>query len=312
MWLTDKKILVTGGKGFLGRNLVKKLQKLDIHSDLLNVIDKKDYDLRDFSSCIEAVKDMDVVIHLAANVGGIGYNQKYPGSILYDNILMGFSLLEASRISSVKKVIIVGTTCGYPKHTKVPFKEEDFWNGYPEEITAPYGIAKKTLQVLSDSYRKEYNFNSIFLIPTNLYGPGDNFKGEDAHVIPALIEKIHTAKINKNDFVTVWGTGNATREFLYVDDCVEAIIMAANSLNKSEPFNVGTGQETSIKNIVKAICNLLDYDGKIIWDKSKPDGQPRRCLDVSKIYNEIGFKSRTGILEGLKETINWYLQNKTQ
>jgi len=261
---------------------------------------------------MEAVKRLykdskpDLVIHLAAKVGGIGANQENPGEFFYDNLMMGVQLMEEGRKFGIEKFVALGTICCYPKFTPVPFKEENLWNGYPEETNAPYGLAKKMLLVQSRAYRKQYGFNSIFLMPVNLYGPRDNFDPKSSHVIPALIKKCFDAiKENKNEIV-VWGTGNATREFLYVEDATEGIMLATEKYDKPEPVNLGAGFEISIKDLVELIAKLTGFKGKIIWDTTKPDGQPRRCLDTSKAEKEFGFKAKTPFEEGLKKTIEWY------
>ena len=254
----------------------------------------------------------DIVIHLAAVVGGIGANRENPGSFFYDNLIMGIQLMEQARLNNIEKFIAIGTVCAYPKFTEVPFKEENLWEGYPEETNAPYGLAKKMLLVQSQAYRSQYNFNSIFLLPVNLYGPGDNFELKSSHVIPALINKFYQAKINNLSEVEVWGTGKATREFLYVDDCAEAIVLATERYDKSFPVNVGAGFEISIKDLAEKIKDIMGYSGKIFWNTSKPDGQPRRCLDTSKALNEFGFKAKADFDAGLRKTIEWYKNNFSQ
>ena len=251
--------------------------------------------------------DANIVIHLAAVVGGIGANRENPGSFFYDNLIMGIQLMEEARLSGIEKFVALGTICAYPKFTPVPFKEENLWNGYPEETNAPYGLAKKMLLVQSQSYREQYNFNSIYLLPVNLYGPGDNFDPKSSHVIPALIKKFYEAKMNGLEEVLVWGSGNATREFLYVKDCAEAIVLATEKYNKPDPVNIGAGFEISIKDLAYKIKNIIVFNGRIVWDTSKPDGQPRRSLDTSKAEKEFGFKAKTNFDEGLKETINLYI-----
>ena len=254
----------------------------------------------------------DIVIHLAATVGGIGANLDKPGSYFYDNLIMGIQLIEQARANDIEKFVIIGTICAYPKFTPVPFREENLWNGYPDEVTGPYGLAKKMLLVQSQAYRQQYGFNSIFLLPVNLYGPGDNFDPKFSHVVPALIRKFYEAKINDSDEVIVWGTGKATREFIYAEDCAEGIVKAAQSYDKSEPVNIGTGIETPIKDLAEKIKDLIGYKGRIVWDSSKPDGQPRRCLDVSRALKEFGFKAKTNFDEGLKKTIQWYINSSTK
>jgi GDP-L-fucose synthase len=310
--LRNKKIIVTGGAGFLGKFVVKKLAESGCKNIFIPTIEE--YDLRD----VNVIKRMyasakaDIVIHLAATVGGIGANLDKPGSYFYDNLIMGIQLIEQARLNSVEKFVIIGTICAYPKFAPVPFKEENLWDGYPDEVTGPYGLAKKMLLVQSQSYRQQYDFNSIFLLPVNLYGPEDNFDPKLSHVVPALIKKFYEAKISNSDEVVVWGTGKATREFIYVEDCAEGIVKATESYDKSEPVNIGTGIETPIKDLAEKISNLIEYNGKIIWDSSKPDGQPRRCLDVSRAVKEFGFKAKTDFDEGLKKTIQWYINSSTR
>lgn len=313
---TNKKVLITGGKGFLGLHLVEKLKlfkpKLiriaDKHS--LTLRDRDKYDLRNYEDCLRASKGIDVVIHLAAKVGGIGFNREFPADLFDDNILMGTFMMKAARINKVKKYMALGTICAYPKFTPVPFKEEDLWNGYPEETNAPYGLAKKMQLVQAQSYREQYGLNAIFLLPVNLYGPGDNFNPKSSHVIPALIRKFVEAKENNDKEVVVWGSGRATREFLYVKDAVEGILMACERYNKPDPVNLGAGFEISIKDLAVLIKNLVGFKEKLIWDKTKPDGQPRRRLDVSRAQKEFGFVSKTMFEKGLKETIDWYINSK--
>lgn len=308
---TNKKILVTGGAGFLGSFIVEKLiREKGVKPGDIRVPRSKEMDLRKWENCVKAVRDMDIVIHLAAKVGGIGFNRKYPATLFYDNAIMGIQLMEATRQEGVQKFVAIGTVCAYPKYTPVPFKEEDLWNGYPEETNAPYGIAKKILLVQAQAYREQYGFNAIFLLPVNLYGPRDNFDPESSHVIPALIKKMVDAKLEGKNEVIVWGTGKASREFLYVEDAAEGIILATEKHDKPGPVNLGSGKEITIKNLVDLIAQLTGYDGRIIWDTSKPDGQPRRCLDTSKAKREFEFEAKTDFVEGLKKTIDWYLQNR--
>jgi GDP-L-fucose synthase len=303
----NKKVLVTGGAGFLGSFITEKLTKeKKVNPENIRVPRSKESDLRKWESCVAAVKDMDIVIHLAAKVGGIGFNQKYPAELFYDNAIMGIQLMEAARQEGVEKFVTVGTVCSYPKFTPVPFKEEDLWNGYPEETNAPYGIAKKALLVQAQAYKAQYGFNSIYLLQVNLYGPRDNFNPEQSHVIPALIKKFVDAKREGRNEVVVWGTGKASREFLYVEDAAEAILLATERYNKSEPVNIGVGQEITIRELVDLIAELSGYKGKITWDTSKPDGQPRRRLDTSKAKREFGFEAKTDFRNGLKKTIDWY------
>jgi GDP-L-fucose synthase len=301
---------VTGGAGFLGSFIVGKLvngRKVDPKS--VRVPRSKDMDLTKWESCVKAVEGADVVIHLAAKVGGIGFNKKYPATLFYDNAIMGIQLMEAARQAGVEKFVAIGTVCAYPKYTPVPFKEEDLWKGYPEETNAPYGIAKKMLLIQAQAYREQYGFNAIYLLPVNLYGPKDNFHPEYSHVIPALIRKIFEAKESGEDSITLWGTGKPTREFLYVEDAGEGIILATEKYNKSDPVNLGSGWEISIKDLAELLLELIRFDGEIKWDASKPDGQPRRRLDVSKAEKEFGFKAKVDLKEGLKRTIDWYEAN---
>lgn len=301
----NRNILLTGGAGFLGSH-VHQILKLKGAKNIV-IPRSASHDLRKESVCRQIVKGIDIVIHAAGNVGGIGYNRDKPGELFYDNIMMGVQLMEESRKEGVEKFVAIGTICAYPKYTPVPFREEDLWNGYPEETNAPYGLAKKMLLVQAQAYRQQYGMNSIFLLPVNLFGPGDNFKIGSAHVIPALIKKFIDARKTDQSEVIVWGTGKATREFLYVQDCAEAIILATERYNKPDPVNIGSCFEISIKDLANLIKELVGYRGKIIWDKTRPDGQPRRKLDTSKALKEFGFKSSTNFKQGLKETIDWYL-----
>lgn len=312
----DSKICITGGDGFLGRHLVRKLSAKGYRKFFVPRIEN--YDLRKSEDIRRMYDDSqaEVIIHLAAVVGGIGANRENPGKFFYDNAIMGIQLIEEARLRNIKKFVILGTICAYPKFTEVPFKEENLWNGYPEETNAPYGIAKKMLLVQSQAYREQYGFNSIFLLPVNLYGPGDNFDPASSHVIPALIKKCVNAKEKNLDHITVWGTGKATREFLYVEDAAEGIVLATEKYNSSEPVNLGAGFEISIKDLVTLIVELTGFDGEIRWDTSKPDGQPRRMLDTRRAEKEFGFKTSTDFREGLQETIKYYrelikMENKT-
>jgi len=304
----EKTVLVTGGHGFLGTHLVNELKNLS-PKDII-VPKSSENDLREYEECVKVSKNVDIVIHLAANVGGIGYNRDNPANLFDDNILMSVNMMRAARVNGVKKYLALGTICAYPKFTPVPFKEKDLWMGYPEETNAPYGLAKKMQLVQAQAYRQQYGFNAIFLLPVNLYGPGDNFDQKSSHVIPALIKKFVEAKENNQKEVVVWGTGKPTREFLYVKDAAKGIILAVEKYNKSEPVNLGAGFEISIKDLAELIKKLTDFKGNIIWDKTKPDGQPRRKLDVSKAEEEFGFTANTEFEVGLRETINWYLENR--
>jgi len=303
----NKKIMVTGGAGFLGSHVVKKLQEQGYEN--LIIPRSKQYDLRDPYRVMDLLKDTrpDLIIHLAASVGGIEANRRNPGSFFYDNLSMGIHLMEAARQMGVEKFLTCGTICCYPKYTPVPFKEEDLWNGYPEETNAPYGLAKKMLLVQGQAYRQQYNFNSIFLLPVNLYGPGDNFDLVTSHVIPALIRKCIEAKEQEKDHIVVWGSGKATREFLYVEDAAEAIVLAAEHYDGSEPVNIGNGQEITIKELAEKIAQITGFKGEIRWDTTKPEGQPRRCLDVEKAKQYFGFESKVDLTTGLEKTVQWYL-----
>lgn len=303
----NKKVLVTGGAGFLGSFLVEKLiNERKVNSEDILAPRSSQYDLRKWENCKKVVKNKDIVIHLAARVGGIGFNQKYPATLFYDNAIMGIQMIEAARQENIEKFVALGTICAYPKYTSVPFKEEDLWNGYPEETNAPYGIAKKIMLVQSSAYREQYGFNSIFLLPVNLYGPRDNFDPKSSHVIPALIKKMIEAKKNNYPEVIVWGTGKVSREFLYVNDAAEGIILATEKYNKSEPVNLGTNSEITIKKLAELIADLVNYSGLIKWDLSKPDGQPRRCLETTKAKKYFDFEAKTRLVDGLKQTIQWY------
>lgn len=305
-----KKILVTGAGGFLGKHFIRNLlEKRKVPRENLFLPSIKELDLRKWEDCKKAVKGQDIVIHLAAKVGGIGLNREIPGEMFYDNIIMGIQLIEAARQAKVEKFVALGSVCAYPKFTPVPFKEENLWNGYPEETNAPYGLAKKMMLVQAQAYRQQYGFNVIYLLPLNMYGPGDNFDPRESHVIAALIKKIYNAKKENKDYIDVWGTGVASREFLYVEDSAEGIILATEKYDKAEPVNLGTGSAIPIKDLVSLLCQLMNYKGKIHWDKTKPDGQPKRRLNVSRAKKEFGFKAKISLKEGLKRTIKWYENN---
>jgi GDP-L-fucose synthase len=308
--LKNKRITVTGGKGFLGGHLLKKLAACGCRH--ISIADLPEYNLTDIADIQRMYEETkpQIVIHLAAKVGGIGFNQEKPAELFYDNLIMGTQLLHEAYLRNIEKFVALGTICAYPKFTPVPFKEDDIWNGYPEETNAPYGLAKKMMLVQSQAYRQQYGFNSIFLLPVNLYGPGDNFDPRSSHVIPALIKKCFDALDNNSDTLEVWGTGQATREFFYVEDAAEAIYLATSSYNKSDPVNIGTGSEISIKELIKLIAELTGFSGKIDWDRSKPDGQPKRMLETSKALKEFGFTARTDIRAGLIKTIDWYKKNR--
>jgi len=301
-----KRVVVTGGAGFLGRYLVPKLR--DCAGTEVFAPRRSEYDLVKGSDAERMLKDFrpDLVIHLAAVVGGIGANQLNPGRFFYENLMMGAQLIESARLQGVEKFLAVGTVCAYPKFTPVPFKEDDLWNGYPEETNAPYGLAKKMMLVQAESYREQYGFNTIFLLPANLYGPGDQFDLETSHVIPALIRKCLEARRTRASFIEVWGTGNASREFLYVEDCAEGIILAARYYNESAPVNLGNGREVLIRDLVQMIARLTGFKGEIRWRTDKPDGQPRRSLDVTRAFEKFGFRAQTSLEEGLRRTIQWY------
>ena len=304
---TDKKILLTGGDGFLGSHIFNNLiQKRGVLKNQIIIPKSEHNDLRIWSNCVKAVEDIDIIIHLAARVGGIGFNQKYPGTLFYDNIMMGAQLIEAARIAKVKKFVQLGTVCAYPKFTPTPFKEDDLWNGYPEETNAPYGIAKKALLVMAQAYRQQYGMNIIYLLPVNLFGPGDNFNPESSHVIPAIIRKFVEAIQKGEKQVTIWGTGKASREFLYVNDAAEGIIAATEKYDKPAPVNLGAGKEITIKQLVNLVAQLTGFKGQIVWDVLKPDGQPRRYLDTTRAKIEFGFEAKTDFTDGLQKTIEWY------
>jgi len=316
--LSDKRILVTGGSGFVGSFLCKKLADRGCQHVLVprrsvasGFPPFRKYNLIDSSSVKNLYRDArpQVVIHLAAVVGGIGANRAHPGRFFYDNLMMGVQLIERARDYGVEKFVAIGTICSYPANTPIPFREDDVWNGYPEATNAPYGLAKKMMLVQSQAYRQEYGFNSIFLMPVNLYGPGDNFDLETSHVIPAIIRKCVEAKRNKSSEMVVWGTGAASREFLYVDDAAEAIALASELYDKPDPVNIGSGMEITVKALVSLIADMVGFQGEIKWDNSKPDGQMRRNLDTSRALAEFGFKAKVDFREGLKRTIDWYLQN---
>ncbi|MDP2652727.1 MAG: GDP-L-fucose synthase [Candidatus Omnitrophota bacterium] len=306
----NKRVVVTGGAGFLGRVILEKLKRRGCSN--IFVPRSRDYDLRETGPILRLLKKArpDIIIHLAAVVGGIGANRENPGKFFYDNLMMGVQLIEQARLAEVEKFVAIGTICAYPKFTKVPFKEDDLWDGYPEETNAPYGLAKKMLLVQSQAYRQQYGFNSIYLLPVNLYGPWDNFSLTTSHVIPALIRKCLEAKARGDASVTVWGTGKATREFLYVDDAAEAILLASEKYNKSDPVNIGAGFEISIKDLVHLVAERTGFRGRIVWDRSRPDGQPRRCLDVGRARKEFGFRAKVSLDDGIRRTIRWYLSRR--
>jgi GDP-L-fucose synthase len=307
----DRRIVVTGGAGFLGGYIIEGLQKRGCKNILVPKIE--DYNLINLPDVIRMYDDMkpDIVIHLAAVVGGIGANRQHPGKFFYENLMMGVQLIEQARLRNLGKLVAIGTVCAYPKFTPVPFKEDDLWNGYPEETNAPYGLAKKMLLVQCQSYRTEYGFNSIFLVPVNLYGPGDNFNPDSSHVIPALIKKCVEAIDAGDDHIVCWGTGKVSREFIYVGDAAEGILLATERYNGPQPVNIGAGFEITIKDLVDKIVKLTGFKGEIRWDSSKPDGQPRRWLDVSRAKQLFGFEAQMTFDKGLKRTIDWFRQNRT-
>ncbi len=297
-------VLVTGGSGFLGSRVVNTLKEKGAKNIIIPC--SKDCDLRLKENCSRITKDVDIVFHLAAKVGGIGLNRDKPGELFYDNIIMGTNLIEESRKNQVKKFISLGTICSYPKFTPMPFKEESIWDGYPEETNAPYGLAKKMLLVQSLAYKEQYNFNSIVVFPTNLYGPNDNFDDNTSHVIPALIKKIHNSKKENKDSIIVWGDGTPTRDFLYVDDAADGIVLTAEKYEDQEPLNLGSGKEISIKELVEKLLELMDAKMELKWNTDKPNGQPRRCVSIDKARKLIGFEPKTNLENGLKNTISWY------
>jgi GDP-L-fucose synthase len=308
-WET-KRVLVTGGAGFLGSRVCERLKRAGAAD--IRVPRSREYDLRERDACRRVVQGIDIVIHLAARVGGIGYNQAHPGELFYDNAIMGIQLMEEARKAGVEKFVGIATICAYPKFTPVPFKEDDLWSGYPEETNAPYGLAKKMLLVQAQAYRQQYGFNAITLFPVNLYGPGDNFDPEKSHVIPALIRRFVEARETGKDVVTVWGDGSPTREFLYVDDAAEAIVLAAERCNDPRPINIGSGMEISIRQLAERIAELTRFHGRIEWDISKPNGQPRRRLDVTRAEQLFGFRATTDFDQGLAETVRWFEERHAQ
>ncbi len=307
--LQDKRILVTGGTGFLGKQVVDQLCKTGATIGKISTPRSRQLDLRKWSNCQQAVKEQDIVVHLAAHVGGIGLNREKPAELFYDNLMMGTQLIHAAYQEGVGKFVCVGTICAYPKFTPVPFKEDDLWNGYPEETNAPYGIAKKALLVQLEAYRQQYDFNGIYLLPVNLYGPEDNFDPSSSHVIPALIRKVYEAQQRGDKELPAWGDGSPTREFLYSTDAARGIVMAAQKYNEAAPVNLGTNHEVPIKDLVETICELMDFQGEIVWQTDRPNGQPRRCLDIQRAKEKFGFVAETEFRQGLKNTIDWYRQH---
>jgi GDP-L-fucose synthase len=305
------KILITGSSGFLGKNLLPKI-KQQFNDRSIYAISSKEADLRDAKKCKDLMMDVnpDIVIHAAGSVGGIIANKENPGKFIYDNLIMGCNIIHSSMVFNVKKFILLGTVCSYPKFTQVPFCEKDLWLGYPEETNAPYGIAKKTLIEMLIAYNKQYGFNSTSLLPANMYGPHDHFNLTTSHVIPALIMKVNTAIQSGQESITIWGTGQVSREFLFVEDCAQAIINAVNVDTDPQPINIGTGQETKIIDLIEMICKIMNYTGEIIFDSTKPDGQPRRCLDTSLAKKQLNFEAKTSLNDGLSSTINWFLNKR--
>ncbi|MFE4105569.1 GDP-L-fucose synthase family protein [Almyronema epifaneia] len=306
--LTNKRILVTGGAGFLGKQVIAQLVAAGADPQKITVPRSRDCDLRQWESCQRAADQQDVIVHLAAHVGGIGLNREKPAELFYDNLMMGAQLIHAAYEAGVQKFVCVGTICAYPKFTPVPFKEDDLWSGYPEETNAPYGIAKKALLVQLQAYRQQYNFDGIYLLPVNLYGPEDNFDPRSSHVIPALIHKVHEAQLEGQKRLAVWGDGSPTREFLYSEDAARGIVMATQAYSDSEPVNLGTGYEISIRDLVYLICEVMEFEGEVIWETDKPNGQPRRCLDTQRAKAAFGFEAQTDFREGLQQTVAWYRQ----
>lgn len=307
--LANKRILVTGGAGFLGRQVIDQLCQHGANREKITVTRSHDCDLRVWENCQRAANQQDIIIHLAAHVGGIGLNREKPGELFYDNLIMGTQLIHAAYQQGIEKFVCVGTICAYPKFTPVPFKEDDIWNGYPEETNAPYGVAKKALLVQLQSYRQQYGFNGIYLLPVNLYGPEDNFNPSSSHVIPALIRKVEAAQTRGEKQLPVWGDGSPTREFLYSTDAARGIVMGTQFYDDAEPVNLGTGYEISIKDLITLICELMEYEGELVWETDKPNGQPRRCLDTERAKQAFGFTAEVEFRQGLKNTIDWWRKN---
>ncbi|MBD1939898.1 GDP-L-fucose synthase [Microcoleus sp. FACHB-68] len=307
--LKDKRILVTGGAGFLGRQVIDQLVKAGADAQKITVPRSREYDLCSMDACQRVVQQQDIIVHLAAHVGGIGLNREKPAQLFYDNLMMGTQLIHSAYQAGVEKFVCVGTICAYPKFTPVPFKEDDLWNGYPEETNAPYGVAKKALLVQLQAYRQQYNFNGIYLLPVNLYGPEDNFDPSSSHVIPALIRKVYEAQQRGDKQLPAWGDGTPSREFLYSTDAARGIVMATQKYNDPDPVNLGTGYEITIRDLVELICELMEFKGEIVWETDQPNGQPRRCLDTERAKQAFGFTAQVEFKEGLRNTIDWYRQH---
>ncbi|MEC4803741.1 MAG: GDP-L-fucose synthase [Jaaginema sp. PMC 1079.18] len=307
--LQEKRIVVTGGAGFLGKQVVAQLLEAGANTDKITVPRSRDFNLCTLEACQKVAANQDIIIHLAAHVGGIGLNREKPAELFYDNLMMGTQLIHSAYQAGVEKFVCVGTICAYPKFTPVPFKEDRLWEGYPEETNAPYGIAKKALLVQLQAYRQQYGFNGIYLLPVNLYGPEDNFNPESSHVIPALIRKVYEAQQRQDKELPAWGDGSPTREFLYSTDAARGIVMATQQYNDPDPVNLGTNTEISIRDLVELICELMDFKGKVVWQTDKPNGQPRRCLDTSRAKERFNFEAQTDFKTGLKNTIEWYRKN---
>jgi GDP-L-fucose synthase len=312
MDLNRQRIVLTGGAGFLGQQVYAQLFAAGVSPDQIAIPRRTEYDLTKSYQVARMYADFKptIVIHLAAEVGGIGANRENPGRYFYANLAMGLHLIERARQAGVKKFVQIGTVCAYPKHTPVPFKEEDLWSGYPEETNAPYGVAKKSLLVMLQAYRAQYGFNGVYLLPVNLYGPGDNFDLASSHVIPALIRKFVEARDRGEKKVVVWGTGSASREFLYVEDCARAILLAAERYDEAEPVNIGSGSEITIRDLASKIQQLVGYEGEIVWDAGQPDGQPRRCLECTRARERLGFTAEIDLDEGLRRTVEWYQSSR--
>lgn len=307
----NKKVLITGGAGFLGSHVTEKLvSERGVSPESIRIPRSRETDLRIWENCVKVVNDVDVVIHLAGRGGGIGYNLAHPAELFYDNAIMGLQLMEASRQQGVEKFVAVGTVCSYPKFCPIPFREEDIWNGYPEETNAPYGLAKKMFIVQAQAYRQQYGFNAVVILPTNMYGPRDNFDLDASHVVSSIILKIHRAKSLRSKSLVVWGDGSPTRDLLYVEDAAEGILLATEKYDEPEPLNLGSGTEVSVKELVDILCKLMRFEGEIIYDKSKPNGQPRRCVSIERAKEKLGWSPKVSLLEGLGKTVEWFLSSQ--